>query len=428
MFRSRFLLILGTIASLLICLHSCSWISNQTNQTSSSSTNILTNVDSIEQNNGDIFAKEVDSPVKNISTDHPITDSIVFSDLSVSYDLQKSELLTDTGKLLAGMQIGDRSKLATIKNTTSWLNHRQFMTNSWKKLEEKQLSKIKQWQKRTIHELEDLESTVFYPFSNSNFIYAYSLFPQSQEFMLFGLEPIGNLPEFQNMKEQELEREFKTIKNSLDAIFPQKYFDGDERQNIQTHFVLPVLCVFLARSHNRIINIENIGINNEGKLQSWQAGMIPGVKITFMIYGESNPKFLYYFSTELSNETLDNYPEISKFINTQNNLFTYLNAASYLMHFDSFSEIRKLILSQSNYVLQDDSGLPINAFEKDIWNLEFYGNYVRPIALFEDKYQSQLWQIYHSQRNIEPLNFTIGYQHDRESSNLMLAKTKNNSK
>ena len=38
---------------------------------------------------------------------------------------------------------------------------------------------------------------------------------------------------------------------------------------------------------------------------------------------------------------------------------TYLKSASYLMHRPTFSIIRNLILSESENILQDDSGIPV---------------------------------------------------------------------
>ena len=92
------------------------------------------------------------------------------------------------------------------------------------------------------------------------------------------------------------------------------------------------------------------------------------------------------------------------------------------MHFDSFDQIKKLILSQSAYLLQDDSGILISAFELEKWQFSFYGNYTQPSSIFRVNYQPQLRQIYTSKQHIKPLTFGTGYQLQPERSNLMLAK------
>lgn len=91
------------------------------------------------------------------------------------------------------------------------------------------------------------------------------------------------------------------------------------------------------------------------------------------------------------------------------------------MYYDSFSTIKNVILAQSQHILQDDSGMPLKSFDKQQWGLKFYGNYTQPIALFKNRYQPDLRQIYQSDKSIKPLNFGIGYKFGVNESNLMLA-------
>ena len=152
--------------------------------------------------------------------------------------------------------------------------------------------------------------------------------------------------------------------------------------------------------------------------------MVPGVKIAFVPQGESQPRTLYYFSTDLSNDGLKKHPELKQFVSKLDNPVTYLKAASYLMYNGSFSNIRDTILANSSYLLQDDSGMPLKSFDTAKWDLEFYGNYTRPIGLFRNRYQSDLRRVYTSSKDIQPLDFGIGYKFGVNQSNLMLAKTK----
>jgi hypothetical protein len=188
--------------------------------------------------------------------------------------------------------------------------------------------------------------------------------------------------------------------------------------------VLPILYIFLARTKNRILNVQYIGLDKDGKVQQFEKGMVSGVKIAFAAEGETEARNLYYFSTDLSNDGLKKRPEFVKFVNQLDNKVTYLKAASYLMHNESFSEIRNLILAGSNYLLQDDSGMPLRSFASSQWNLKFYGSYTRPIGLFSNSYQADLRKVYQSDKSIKPLNFGIGYKFGANESNLMLAAAK----
>ena len=353
------------------------------------------------------------------------TNSKVFDDLDHNLDNLHSDLLTDTAKILAGMNITERSELTLLKHTEAWSNYSIFLNSAWSRLEREQLFPIRQWSQQELSTVDTSNSTIFYPFSNGNFLQVYSLFPQGQEFILTGLEPVGTVPNLAYLPIEKLERELQTIITYLDNIFPLEYFHDRQDPNFQTLQVLPALYVFLAKTNNRIIDVDYLNINSSGKIEKVQKGMVSGVKITFITQGTSKPRFLYYFSADLSNNGLKNNSELIEFINKRDNLVTYLEKASYLMYFDTFSQIKNLILERTSYLLQDDSGIPFYVFNPEEWKFKFYGNYTQPIDLFKNKHQPKLWNIYQAYRNnIKSLNFKIGYQSEIDKSNLMLIETK----
>lgn len=342
-----------------------------------------------------------------------------------AFDQVKSEKFTDTAKFLAGMQLDNNSPLARFQKSNTWLNHRQYFENTWTKLETQQLTKVRQWSQQEAKQVNEMSASVFYPFSGPDFLYAYSFFPKGKEYFLIGLEPVGKVLDL-TASERDYNQKLQEVRSSLYAILQFSFFrTNDMKVDLQKQGVLPILYVFLARTQNRILDVQNIGIDKDGKIQKFEKGMISGVKIAFVPEGESQPRTLYYFSGDLSDDGLKKRPEFNQFIKGIDKNITYLKAASYLMHNDSFSEIRKNILTQSKHVLQDDSGIYLKAFDNSKWNLKFYGAYTNPISLFSGSYQRDLRRVYSTNKNIKPLNFGIGYKVAASDSNLMLASTKN---
>ncbi|RUS95620.1 hypothetical protein DSM106972_089760 [Dulcicalothrix desertica PCC 7102] len=340
-------------------------------------------------------------------------------------DKSKSELLTDTAKTLAGINVDAGSKLAALQKSNSWQSHQKFYQNSWSKLDAQQLTKVRDWTKKELQNVNATSPTILYPFSGPDFLYSYSLFPKAKQFVLAGLEPVGNVPDFTSLNESQKNTKLQEARSSLYAILQFSFFrTNDMKVDLEKQGVLPILYVFLARTNNRIQNVQYIGLDKDGKVQQFAKGMVSGVKIAFIPEGETEARDLYYFSTDLSNDGLKKRPEFVKFVNQLDNKVTYLKAASYLMHNESFSEIKNLILADSNYLLQDDSGMPLRSFASSQWNLKFYGSYSRPIGLFSNSYQADLRKIYQSNNSIEPLNFGIGYKFGVNESNLMLAAAK----
>ncbi|MBW4634461.1 MAG: hypothetical protein KME30_21885 [Iphinoe sp. HA4291-MV1] len=342
-----------------------------------------------------------------------------------TFDKAKSEQLTNTAKFLAGMNVDSNSSLSRFQNNNSWLLHRRFFDNAWSKLETEQLKKVRQWSQQELKQIN--YQSIFYPFSGPDFLYAYSFFPQSKEYVLVGLEPVGRVPDLASLSESDRDWKLQEVRGSLSAILQFSFFLTNEMKvDLQKQGVLPILYVFLARTENRILDVQQIGLDQNAKIQPFQKGMVSGVKMTFVPKGESQAHILYYFSTDLSDDGLKKRPEFNKFVSQLDKKVTYLKAASYLMYYENFYEIKKLILTQSHYVLQDDSGMPFKAFDHSKWNLKFYGNYTSPIGLFANRYQSDLRKIYLTNKSIKPLNFGVGYKFGVNDSNLMLAEAKNN--
>ena len=47
-----------------------------------------------------------------------------------------------------------------------------------------------------------------------------------------------------------------------------------------------------------------------------------------------------------------------------------------------FEKIRALILANSDFIVQDDSGVPLRLFARDTWKLRFHGTYEAPTPEF----------------------------------------------
>lgn len=345
-------------------------------------------------------------------------------------DPAKAARWTDISKLLAGIQVSEESEFSEIQQRSTWNSHRQFLEEAFGKLEAQQLSKVRKWAATEISDLHQSTQPLFYPFSGPDILYANTFFPKAEEYVLTALEPVGALPDFSQLSDQQQNQKLLEAKNSLFAILQYSFFrTNDMKVDLQKQGVLPILLVFLARTNNRVLDVEYIGIDRNGTVQSTDEkakGMVPGVKVTFTAAEETKPRTLYYFSTDLSDDGLKKTPQFSQFVKNLDQPNTYLKAASYLMHYDStFKQIRELTLAKATNVLQDDSGMPVRVFDDNKWNLAFYGNYTAPRAPFTaEEYQTDLNQIYQQNTNIKRLNFGIGYNFGPNESNLMLAKAK----
>ncbi len=144
------------------------------------------------------------------------------------------------------------------------------------------------------------------------------------------------------------------------------------------------------------------------------------MRISFTAAPGAGTQTLYYFTTDLSNDGIRSGPGFLKFCAAHGTGASLLKSASYLMFEHGFSTVRDFLLEHSKAIVQDDSGIPISAFDPQKWKLRFFGNYAGPIDLFKQYYQPQLQGLY-QQSNPAPLSFGIGYRWSPRQSTLIVA-------
>ncbi len=350
-------------------------------------------------------------------------------------------------RFLAGLPPAQGSALDSLAQTAVWQQYAQVADQQWKQVNQAKLPPMQQWQSEELSEVNQATRLVFYPFSGPDFLHAGMFFPEAQTYVMVGLEPIGNLPDMQVVARKSLGAYTNGLQQTLYTILNWSFFrtismaqDFTGKRVAEIDGTLPILMLFLTRTDHKILYYEKIAVSPEGKLipaeQAPSDSTYYGTKIDFQRNDHPEErKTLYYFAANLqdtpysarsglSEGGLQQRSDFRNYLESLDIDATYLKSASYLMYRETFSIIRNLILEKSEYVLQDDSGIPVKYFSEEAWNRTFYGTYVGPIALFKVRYQSDLRSIYQDRQNVKPLPFGIGYKYQPGTSNLMLAEKK----
>jgi hypothetical protein len=208
--------------------------------------------------------------------------------LSASALAQTAPTLDETAHFLAGMPV--TGVLEPLTHDPAWQEHAQAMNEAWTRKERQQVWPIRQWMQANAPQYHRSNDTVFYMFSGPDFLYASIFFPLSSNYVLAGLEPIGNVPDLTHVPPEMLHADLISLRNSMNSILRFQYFITKEmrvdlgRGNIGG--TLPILYVFLRRLGYTINDVTRVTSPAEG------------VKITFS--GGEQPQTLYYFKTDLS--------------------------------------------------------------------------------------------------------------------------------
>jgi hypothetical protein len=210
-------------------------------------------------------------------------------------------------------------------------------------------------------------------------------------------------------------------KATSDLIQLSFFRTNDMAADLRRIGVVPVMMLLLAQGGYQVQSARMIEVAPDGRLRSRTGEGVPGVELRFARPGQS-PKVVRYFAMDLSDNALQTTPGAREYLASVGEVTTFLKAASYLMHKPYFSLVRGAILERSNFVLQDDSGIPFRFFPASGWDVQLYGRYTAPITLFEDWLQRDLQTAYG--RNPRELPFGIGYRHRPGTSNLIFASKK----
>ncbi|MDX2301272.1 MAG: hypothetical protein NW226_00675 [Microscillaceae bacterium] len=353
----------------------------------------------------------------------------------------------DLARLIAGLAPQEGSTYQELCQTDAWKQYAQTADVQWKNINEKKLPLMTEWRDQELKAPNEEKGLIFYPFSGPDFLHVHTFFPKADEIVMIGLEPIGNLPDIDAISKNSLGAYMNGLQQGLYHILTHSFFrtlsmaqDFTGRRVAAIDGTLPILMLFLARTDHKVLYYEKVAVNLDGKLVPAEElksdSTYYGTKIAFQKNSEPNSrKYLYYFAANLQNDPyvaesglksggLIQRTDFKKYIESLDIKTTYLKSASYLMYRETFSIIRNLILDKSKYLLQDDSGMPINFIDRNKWDLTFYGSYYAPIALFSVRYQPELRKIYAQKENVKPLPFGIGYQFQAGTSNLMLGVKK----
>ncbi|MBI4946197.1 MAG: hypothetical protein HY840_07325 [Bacteroidetes bacterium] len=352
---------------------------------------------------------------------------------TISYDRKYN----DIARFIAGINQTPGSSLTGLEKKESWLKFQKSIDSSWKKLEAKRLKPMRDWAQTELAAANSSGSDVFYPFGGPDFLNVFTFFPNSRNYTIIGLEPPGEIPsDFTKNSDQELEKYFDDVHVSLSTIFKGNYFITkrmiNELKFSELKGTLPLLLLFAERTGNTITDLKYLSMNADSSLSEFplnvsneQKEKISGVDISFFTATDSSTlRHCYYFRVNLQDNYFKNNFVYQHYLNNQTPVVTYLKSASYLMHYPTFSMIRKIILHNSDYLLQDDSGIAFKYFEKKVWNFKFYGKYIKPTHDFSWIEQNDLQAIYATDTTIRPLPFALGYNWYRDGVSMLLAVKK----
>lgn len=338
----------------------------------------------------------------------------------------------DYARFIAGLAPNAGSSMAKYDSIKQVKEHAVQFSNRWDEMDKNRLSLMRKWAKEELHPKVDKSLNTFYPFSGPDFLHVVQFYPNSKKYLFLANEMVGNVPEFEKMNQSQVLNYLNSIEKALGDIFRRSYFItsymGSQIPAVKG--VVPIFMVFFARTGHEIMNVELITVDASGKsvLRSQNTKGVSGVRFTFCPSGKyDDVRTLEYFNTDISNVGtsgnggLKARPELVTYIEAFGKANTFVKAASYLLHYETFSTIKDLTQKKSVSLLQDDTGIPYRFLAKD-FNQFLYGKYTIPVKNFSatGHYQKDLAKLYADSTKVKSLPFSLGYHWQDKNQNYML--------
>ncbi|MDD3859495.1 MAG: hypothetical protein PHW83_04800 [Bacteroidales bacterium] len=341
----------------------------------------------------------------------------------------KDTTLDQIAALLAGDN-ADAFKKVFTDDMTFWNDYKISIDTPWQRITDERLAKMDKWSKAEVSSKINDTALMFYPFSGPDFLNAYHLFPNANDYILIAMEKLGTIPDLYSMTEKDLDAYLDAVNFGLRDIYKRSYFitgnmDQDLRKQ-KVDGVLPLLYVFLNRTGHEIYEFGYYRLENDGisltKIEKPTNSLEVSECIWFKIMkkGDNKLKNLFYFYADISNDGFVKNPVFLQYLKNIRTCNTFIKSASYLSHYETFSNIRDLVLENSASVLEDDTGIPYRYFIDD-WDHYLYGIYEKPIADFQSTYlfQKDLDEEY-KKADVKALDFSLGYHWRSGNQNWML--------
>jgi hypothetical protein len=340
---------------------------------------------------------------------------------------------TDIAKILGGMSVDEKSAFYEISQDKAFKKYASTMDSGFARMKKRRVDKITEWSSTEIADLNKDLKTVFYPFSGPDYLHVNSFFPHAKKYIMFGMEPIGNIPDLKKVPKDKYPAFFNALNNTISDVLNLSFFKTiDMKKEFNSDLLqgtLADLMLFIARTGHEIVDIKPFELDADGKVVylkefknlKGEDSYNYGAEITFVEKGKNEIKTVQYFSLNIADAAIAKNNNSRNFLEKlDSNVVTMLKSASYLMHNTYFSTIRNLIFKKSKAILQDDSGIAYHFIDAKKWNIQFYGTYNGPIEMFSNRFEKDLKKAY-EEGKVKKVPFQYGYG---KSTTLMLLKKK----
>ena len=290
----------------------------------------------------------------------------------------------------------------SLPHADAWVRHKAKMTAVWSRLEESRLRDMKIFAAEALAGLGSRRPLID-PFGGDDFLATLALFPDAKRYVVIGTEAPGEVPDPEALGADELRTELDRIA----ALFAAGESPPAGRGKLAG--ALTDLLVQMAYGGQVPLKVRYLDVADDGSLQELEtvaADHGGAFRLDFAPRQGGIVKTLYYFSHDLSNDGFNVRPGFFEYLKGLKPFDVDLVTAGARIRDPRLSNAAQLFQAYGTHILQDETGLPVEVFERQYWDLELFGTYPAPGG--DGPVDEELRELFAKRPDLQPLGFDDG--------------------
>jgi hypothetical protein len=306
----------------------------------------------------------------------------------------------------------------------------------------------------------DLPSTVVYPFGGGDLTSALVVFPDATEITTISLEAPGDVRAIDSIAPAQFARDLETVGHDIGRLYNSAHSTTKSLQ-AASHSVIPGTLMFalagLAVHEMEPLSLRYFDLDTEGRIvyltdselnarvaqfeaslttaqkkkrdrHFWyeQDSPFDKVEITFRPSNQPNavPRVFRHMVVNLDDTHTNADPRVLKHLRSKGKVSSMTKAASFLLWYDDFSNIRNYLLENIVWMITDASGLPPSFASKAGLQQTTYGTFEAPYFDKDSKEVKREFVKLWKEQPKRELPFRFGYPDLRKNNHMMVTERK----
>jgi hypothetical protein len=293
------------------------------------------------------------------------------------------------------------------------------------------------------HVPKSIPKTVVYPFAGGDLSTALTVYPDADEITTLSLEPAGDPRALGKLDAKQLKTALGVVETELGSLYRSNFSVTMNMIGAMRSGQLPTQLIFslsaLTIHGYEPTSMRYFKLTKDGDIEylsdkdlaaidkiknvAKHNRALSNVEIKFHKIGGTHEQTYRHIMANLDDEHIKADPSVIKHLDKKGTVAGMTKAASYLLSFGNFEQMRKYIIGHVAWMVSDSTGLPPKVGEPAGFEYETWGTYERSNMAAGGLVTPQWKAVYKAQPKRD-LAFRFGYPDKKLHGHLIIMKKK----